>query len=325
MRKPNILITAAGGDIGGNVIKILSKYRDVIGSLIGTDLRDNIFSFKMLDSFYTVMPIKHPSYLDAIFQIIETHSIDYIIPLSEHEIQWFDANRVLFQHSSTKILINNSNILEIFFNKLKTSNELNKINIQTPETFLLTEFTNQLSFPLILKSIFSINDKIVQTIKNQQQLDCFKAMFQYPENYLVQQYIGTLEDEYTTTLYQYRNRKKVISFKRNLTGGMTSYASIVNEPLLEAYAYRIADHFQLQGSINIQSRKAGEQFYIFEINPRFSSTIYIRHHFGFHDLLWWLNDLSESALFPVNDILISSSGHAILGYQYQFFNREGNV
>lgn len=325
MKKPNILITAAGGDIGGNVIQILSNYRDVIGSLIGTDLSNNIFAFKMLDTFYTIMPTNHPSYLNAILQIIKNHSIDYIIPLSEHEIRWFDAHRVVFQHHSIKVLINNPNIVETFFNKLKTSSELNKINVQTPETFLLTEYTNQLSFPLILKSIFSINDKTVQTVQNQQQLDCFKAMLQNPENYLIQQYIGTLEDEYTTTLYQYRNRKKVITFKRKLTGGMTSYASIANEPLLETYAYRIADHFNLQGSINIQSRKLGEQFYIFEINPRFSSTVYIRHHFGFHDLLWWLNDLFESALFPVNEISISLSGEAILGYQYQFFNTEGKI
>jgi carbamoyl-phosphate synthase large subunit len=46
----------------------------------------------------------------------------------------------------------------------------------------------------------------------------------------------------------------------------------------------------LLGSINIQLRMTGNLPKIFEINPRFSSTVLYRHLFGFEDLIWSIED-----------------------------------
>ena len=56
--------------------------------------------------------------------------------------------------------------------------------------------------------------------------------------------------------------------------------------LLEFVAHRL----QLRGSINVQLRKTTRGPVIFEINPRFSSTVMFRHQLGFTDLLWSLQE-----------------------------------
>ena len=49
----------------------------------------------------------------------------------------------------------------------------------------------------------------------------------------------------------------------------------------------------LKGSINIQLRIHKEVPMVFEINPRFSSTILFRHLLGFKDLEWSINELFD--------------------------------
>jgi len=43
---------------------------------------------------------------------------------------------------------------------------------------------------------------------------------------------------------------------------------------------------ELIGAINVQLRMKDNEPYIFEINPRFSSTVGFRHRMGFQDFLW---------------------------------------
>ena len=58
----------------------------------------------------------------------------------------------------------------------------------------------------------------------------------------------------------------------------------------------IADKINLSGSINIQLRKKGERVAIFEINPRFSSTVKFRHMMGFEDVIWSIQDKLEMSI-----------------------------
>lgn len=318
MKNLNILITAAGGDIGGNIINILSQQKNVKLSIIGTDIKEHIFSIDKLDKFYKIERTNHPDFHKQIMQVIEENNINIIIPVSENEIIWFNANKTFF--TNINIMINNIVIIETFLNKFKTSHELNKINIQTPKTYLFSEYNNQLKFPLILKSSYSIQSKEIHIIINQSQLEYMKMSILNHENYIIQEYIGSTDEEYTTAVYRDSTKLEVITFKRKLTGGMTSDAIICHEEILQQYAKTIAINFNLNGSINIQSRKFENQFYIFEINPRFSSTIAIRDYFGFQDLLWWINDISAD-IFKLQNIHVSTQGRAVLGYQYKYFDK----
>jgi len=220
------------------------------------------------------------------------------------------------------VLINNQNIIETFLNKLVTSISLDKISVNTPLTFLFSNFINQIEFPLILKGKYSIFTKDIYVIKDKNHLESLRKSIKNHDDYIIQEYIGSIDDEYTTTVYRSNNKLEVISFKRKLTGGMTSLATISNEKILYDYAKIIAEAFNLNGCINIQSRKSKNKFYIFEINPRFSSTVFIRNYFGFKDVLWWMNDIFDRNIISLEQINIESNGTAVLGYQYKFFKEQ---
>lgn len=322
MKKLNILITAVGGDIGGNIVNILLEQKKVELSIVGTDIKENIFSIDKINKFYKVLRTDNSEFANQIIKIVEDNNIDIVIPVSENEIIWFNENRELFGHLKTEIIINNSNIINTFLNKLNTSKELTNIDVLTPKTFLFSEYNNQLEFPLILKSNYSIKSKDIFVIDNKNQLDYLKISINNHKNYIIQEYIGSIDEEYTTTVYQSNNKLEVISFKRRLTGGMTSFATISNEKVLTDYAINIAKSFNLNGSINIQSRKVDNKFYIFEINPRFSSTVFIRNYFGFQDVLWWITNKNKNIGFDLQNTKVKTFGNAVLGYQYKFFNSE---
>ena len=72
---------------------------------------------------------------------------------------------------------------------------------------------------------------------------------------------------------------------------MSIEAILADEPYINNMVRRIAKNIELIGSINIQSRRVGNDFIPFEINPRLSSTLLFRKRFGFDDVVWWLNVL----------------------------------
>ena len=63
----------------------------------------------------------------------------------------------------------------------------------------------------------------------------------------------------------------------------------------------IAKGLNLQGSMNVQMRLTEKGPRVFEINPRFSSTVLMRHRLGFSDVLWAIDE-AEGKLINFQEI-----------------------
>jgi carbamoyl-phosphate synthase large subunit len=102
-------------------------------------------------------------------------------------------------------------------------------------------------------------------------------------------------DEYTCGLYG--NGEGVthsIIFKRklsNATYGFTVSGEVVEDQAIENILKKVSYSLKLNGSCNIQLRMNKNDPIIFEINPRFSSTVMFRHKLGFRDVLWSCNSI----------------------------------
>jgi len=322
--KYNILITSVGGDIGGNIVKILKEQDLFKCSLIGIDIKEHVFPEIDLNYFHQVSRVDNPTYITELKNIILKYKIDIIIPSSEFDILYLHENIVFFHDLNVKLLINNQDIVHTFLNKYITAKILDNLNICTPKTYTLDEYNNDLPFPLIIKASSSTTSKMIEKVNTNEELIAVQATILDKEKFIVQEYIGTETEEYTTTIYYDENITKVITFKRLLDGDKTGYAEIINAPILDEYALTIAKKFVLSGSINIQSRKFNNNFYIFEINPRISSTVYIRNHFNFQDLMWWVTKKLNITLNA--DLLkVEKEGIAVLGYTYRFYKTNTGV
>jgi carbamoyl-phosphate synthase large subunit len=104
-----------------------------------------------------------------------------------------------------------------------------------------------------------------------------------------QQLILPEDQEYTCGLYRTRDGEvRTIVFRRWLQDGLTYAAEVAEVPAIEDLLVRIAEVVDLRGSINVQLRLDADGPKVFEINPRFSSTVGFRHRFGYRDFVWSL-------------------------------------
>ena len=78
--------------------------------------------------------------------------------------------------------------------------------------------------------------------------------------------------------------------KRKLKDGITFYFETCKNKIISKILYKLANLIDLNGCINIQLKILKGVPKIFEINPRLSSTVYMRHELGFNDLVLWIND-----------------------------------
>jgi len=282
--KKTLLITAVGGDIGHAFAKAVAGEGF---SLIGCDARSVCDDHALFKRCFRVPPANNAQeYLGAVREIATASGADLVVPISEPEIKAFHDNRAQWSSWDSRVMINNATILDHFLDKYQTVTYLQSIGIRVPQTFVLKDYGGQLGFPLIIKKRSGCGNKGTWKVESPVDLNYFKQ--KDDGTFLVQEFLGRDDQEFTTGIFSDGKNTSSITFKRRLgMGGLSVEVKLADAPALEAMARDIARHTQLVGSINIQSRFCDGTYIPFEINPRLSSTLGFRKAFGFGDCLWW--------------------------------------
>lgn len=298
--KYNFLITGCGGDIGQSICKILAKSKMARG-IYGCDIHENHPGKFLCNEVYIIPRCSSENYFDVLKKLIEDKSIDIIIPASEPELRLFlkrGINKTLFKRP---LIMANQKSLEIGFDKLKTAHFLKDFGLPYPKTEILSEVGN-IDYPAILKSREGAGSKQVLLIQDSFDFDFYKI--KYPE-FIIQEYLDKENFEYTCGLF--RSKKgdcRNIIFKRNLIGGFSGFGIVEQNDEISLLLNQIAKDLELEGAINVQLRLTTRGPIVFEINPRFSSTVLFRDLMGFNDLLWSIEDhlnLNISDYTPVKN------------------------
>jgi carbamoyl-phosphate synthase large subunit len=284
----NILVTGCGGDIGQSIGKILLK-SSYTKNLFGIDISDKNAAQFIYPNFSVGLRFTHPDYLKKLELFIEEHAIDIIIPIAEPELRFFSDQNILDSIGRAKMITASSLALKIGFDKFKTAEFLKRENLPFPETFLAKDLKTIESFPVILKSKTGSGSKDIHKINTTDEFRFYTR--NAIEDYVVQEFITDKNGEFTCGLY--RSSKGEIRsqiFKRELTGGYSGYGEVVENNDVTDLLEKLAVKLVLTGSINVQLRITENLPMVFEINPRFSSTVLYRHLFGFEDLIWSIED-----------------------------------
>jgi carbamoyl-phosphate synthase large subunit len=290
------MVTSVGGDLAQNVISCIKKIRGDTW-LLGTDINPKNSGQSFVDQFIASELVSDPDYLEWLEGVLDEFEIEAFVPMSEAEIRYFAGIDELYFNSvfkKVKFVGADRKIVNVFTDKLETQRWLNSAGFNSPKIYSKID-SNELVFPIIIKPRFGSGSKNVFKCTNLIELN--SALNLVPEP-IVQEYIGSDSDEFTLGLYSNGDQNKIIAFRRLLSSsGYTSWAKHeVNDKFLEL-GIAIADKLKLEGSINIQLRLHEGEPYIFEINPRFSSTVFIRSELGFNDVAWSLGDESTMGEF----------------------------
>ncbi len=284
--KVNVLVTGCGGDIGQSIGKIL-KESALVNELHGCDISDKNAGKFIYSNFFIGVPYKDTNYLSNLERYIEAHKIDFIIPMAEPELRYFSDTDNLKSIGRAKMLTASSEALIIGFDKLATANFLKENNLPFPETTLVSKEGSP-NFPVILKSRTGSGSAAVYKVDNIEDYNYIKSKH---TGFIAQEFLEDNQGEYTCGVF--RSKKgtiRTLIFKRELTGGYSGYGEIIKNEDINNLLRNLAVKINLEGSINVQLRLTKKGPVVFEINPRFSSTVLFRHMFGFKDLEWSIKD-----------------------------------
>ena len=284
-----MLVTAVGGDIGYGVIKAI-KASNHDFYIIGCDIKKYNISYDLVDEFYVCPAYRNDDrWTDYMLDMISKKEVDFFWPVTEPEIKIVNNKLELFK--DTILIMNQSNVLSVAMDKGETARYLYENGVLTPKTWLSIPQDEQ-NYPLIVKEKFGCGSHSVALVNN---IDELKQSFGEMESPIVQECIGDKSEEYTLTVFSDGSVVNSIAFKRELGfGGMSRYVELSHDEKLFEIADRIVKMFDLHGSINVQLRKANGEYYVFEINPRISSTMGFRMLLEFNDVAWWIDMLEKN-------------------------------
>lgn len=282
-----ILITAANSDISIGIARIVkSCFKDAL--LVGVAPDGDYPATYFFDHFEAVPLVSAgDAYKQSLEAVIKKHQINFLIPTSETEINFFNKNQ--YQPISN-ILINNAELLANCLDKYQTYLWLNAIGVPVPETHLLSDdFAQDIQHPVVIKPRSSAGSKNMHYVSNREHFAVIKKMYATTSNnFVVQREVGTKDQEYTCALWRFNSDFRYIALKRKLLGGLTGEAEMIDNAIISTVLAKIADKIHGDFFINVQLRMDNNVPFVFEINPRFSSTIVMRHKLGFQDVVWSL-------------------------------------
>lgn len=291
----NILITGSSGDIGLGIASILRSV-SWVQKIIGADIVPIIDAQGFFDYRLTLPRASDPKYFQELIRVSRLLEVDLIIPTSESELRLFSSfDKFPIELDGIKVVTANLKALKIGFDKLATANFLREENLPHPWTRAVSDGP-PLSYPCILKSRYGAGSKEVFKVENSKLISAYGQL--WPDS-IWQEYVGSEQEEYTCGVYGDRlGDIRSIIFKRKLKSGFTGSGEVVDSEIISKLCSEVGRAIDLRGSINIQLRMECGIPKIFEINPRFSSTVVFRNLFGFQDVLWAILEAVDVDIAP---------------------------
>jgi carbamoyl-phosphate synthase large subunit len=261
---PNILITCAGGPVAPYIADSL-KDSHIVSLCDASDkhrmANQTTYQFKRV-------PLgSDPSYLDRMRSLIKEWNIDFVIPIADEELLPLAS---LHEEGLAICITPNKTFIDICLHKKSLMNILAEKNISLLKAF---ESESDVQYPAIAKPIYGRGSRAVHRINTPQQLEGYYKLYTREfEDILVQPCIEGVE--YTVSVIV-NNKNKLIGVvpKRIIEKrGITRSAVSEKNKLIEGVCTRIVEELNPCGPFNVQLKLRDNTCFIFEINPRLSTT-----------------------------------------------------
>lgn len=288
MNMYKVLVTGVGAVIGYGIVRSLRKAKPET-VVIGMDIYPDAVGKQWCDHFEQSPLVTAPGYSGFLQEVIRRHGVDLVIPGIEQDVSFLgrESAKGKLNGFSARFVLNNPHLIPIAGDKWLTHLRLKQNGFPTIDTRVEGEFrdlTGTLGLPMLVKPRRSYASKGIQLIETQEDFDYWKAKL--GDNFLVQQFIGSLEEEYTVGVFGLGGGKFVrpIILQRKLSReGATAKARVRDLPELEQQVQRLAELFEPIGPTNFQFRLHRGEYLLLEINPRMSSSNSLRTIFGYNE------------------------------------------
>ena len=288
IKQKSVLLTGAGGAAVPDLITMLESKRYRV---LTADMDKNAVGLYVADKGLLLPAGESDEFLPALKEICYKENVDAIIPLVDEELE----KACELEKDGITVLLPKKNFISKCLDKYILMKELKKNGIAVPNTQLATDDLKNIQYPIIVKPRTGRGSRGVVYISSKEKLDAYITDYKGNlEDLLLQEYIdGT---EYTVSVVVWRDSEvqavipKEIIYKK----GITRMAITRRNKKIDQLCRVVQQCLRADGPFNVQLRlnDKGDP-YIFEINPRFSTSISLTIAAGIDEI----NLLLEQALF----------------------------
>lgn len=266
----SILITAIGKRV--QLIRHLKEYFKVVG----TDTNAYNPASKFVDKFYEVPKYYENNYINSVIDICNKENIKLLIPLYEKEFDLLCRKRNTLENLGVKLLLSDSNIINICNDKLNTYTFFKKYKILTPEIYSnCSKEDAEKVLPIVIKPIDGMGSKGVYIAKSYEEMCFFKK---YVENSMLQKFVsGT---EYTIDVLCDFDGNIISAVPRQrieVIAGEVSKSKTIKDDNIISKTKQVIEALNKEGKvigpITVQCILNEENPYFIEINCRFGGGV----------------------------------------------------
>ena len=297
-----VLITAIGSFSADAAIKSLKK----LGlRVLGCDIfpKEWVVDAYSVDEFFQVpRGTDQEAYIEAIQTICAKYLVDYLIPLTDVEIDALNENRKWFEQNGVQLCMSSKITIDICRDKFRTYRVLkNQLStVHSIPTFPAVKYKEKqsLEFPMVCKPYNGRSSQGMKRVFSKQELESYLETVN-PENFIIQPLIAG--SVITVDIVRNSNTNSIVcvprrELLRTLSGAGTSVFVFHDDKLAEE-CKTIAEALNIHGCVNfefVQSQNG--DYYFLECNPRFSGGIKFSCMIGYDFVMAHLNCFSQKEI-----------------------------
>ncbi|NAY91248.1 ATP-grasp domain-containing protein [Muricauda sp. JGD-17] len=320
MKQTNILFTCAG-----RRNYLINYFKDALagnGKILAADNQLTAPALVDADVAIQVPSIYDEGYIPTLKKLVREHKIDAIISLNDLELPILAKHREELESEGAKIIVSDTGVIDIAFDKYKTFNFFKNLGVGTPKTYLTVEEAmeairnDEIRYPVIIKPRWGSASIAVDIAENETEL---KLAYQLQHiklkksilknasasdierSILIQEKING--EEYGIDIlndFEGNHYGSFVRKKMAMRSGETDKAiSVINEEFSKT-AQLIAENTRHIGNMDCDFFVKDGQVYYLEMNPRFGGGYPFSHEAGINTpaiYLAWLQGEKNVDMF----------------------------
>ncbi len=266
----SILFTCAG-----RRVELMQSFRHAMkllnlrGKLCVAEASRQTATSQIADEAFVVPRAQDEAYLPALLEIVKTHRIGLIVPLTDLDLTLLAREQAQFRALGCEVAIGNLDSVSICRDKLLFASELHAKGILTIPTQTIDAFTAEPVFPCFAKPLSGSGSIGARKLNSAKELAAHSANH---DDLILQPVVDG--QEFTIDIYKSRSGevKSIVPRQRlRVRAGEIEQGITVDDPALIQAARDLAEALDgLWGVFCAQCRRTPEgEILFYEVNPRF--------------------------------------------------------
>ena len=265
-----VLLTGAGGAAVPGLIQHLQSNCGC--RVLAADMDRHAAGLYLAEKGFVIPAGASPDFLPAIRCICRQEKVDVFMPLVDEEL----LAALELETEGIAVLLPRREFVADCLDKFKLMQKLKSAGIPIPDTRLASGDLTGINFPAIVKPRTGRGSRGIGVVHSQAELaDFLKTSLFLPEALIVQTYIDGTEFTISVTVWRDGKVQAIVPKEIICKKGITRLAVTRHNSSIDALCRAVQDGLHADGPFNVQLRLSNRtrEPLIFEINPRFSTTV----------------------------------------------------